>query len=124
VSIIDNLFGPQVANIESAMSKATQRQAMLSDNVANLNTPGFKRKDVDFNILLQEEMTPGKLREQQLAEQQAQEASDQTSLRVDGNNVDLEREVMGIAETQLRYSALADVASTYFSDLKSVIKGQ
>ena len=113
-----------MANVQTALSKATEREAKLSDNVANLNTPGFKRRDVDFDIILQEEMTPSKLHEQQIAEQQAQQASDQTSLRVDGNNVDLEREVMGIAQTQLRYTALTTIASNYFSDLKSVIKGQ
>ena len=59
---------------------------------------------------------------QSFREQKAQAASDQTSIRVDGNNVDLEHEVMGIAETELRYEALTDMTSNYFAGIKSAIR--
>ncbi len=56
--------------------------------------------------------------------QNQQALSDEISITSDGNNVDPERESQGIAETQLRYSALSQMAASYFTDLKSVIKGQ
>ena len=122
VATLDNIFGPNLANFQNALGRTTQRHAMLSNNLANVNTPGFKRKDTDFSIILQQELTPAKERMQSFREQKAQAASDQTSIRVDGNNVDLEHEVMGIAETELRYEALTDMTSNYFAGIKSAIR--
>lgn len=122
VATIDNIFGSNLADFQNALGRTTQRHALLSNNLANVNTPGFKRKDIDFNVILQQELTPSKARMQQVQEQQAQAASDQTSIRLDGNNVDLEHEVMGIAETEMRYEALTDMTSNYFSQLKNAIR--
>ncbi len=121
--MLDNLFGNQISDLQSALGRTAKRHGALSDNIANINTPGYKRKDVDFNIVLSEAMnTPGKARMRDLQEQAAQRASDSTSLRADGNNVDMERETFALAETQLRYEALTDMTAGYFSNLKSVIR--
>lgn len=122
VATIDNIFGPNLANLQNALGKTTERHALLSNNLANVNTPGFKRKDVDFGVILQQELTPAKERMEAFRQQQAQAASDQTSIRLDGNNVDMEHEVMSIAETDLRYEALTDMTSNYFSQIKSAIR--
>jgi flagellar basal-body rod protein FlgB len=52
----------------------------------------------------------------------AQAASDATSLRPDGNNVDVEKEITGVAETDLHYQTLTSLVTSYFSTLKSVIR--
>jgi flagellar basal-body rod protein FlgB len=122
VPILDNLFSPQLNNLQSALDKSTRRHALLTNNLANVNTPGFKRQDADFNVVLEGEMSQGEERLQALRERQRQRLSDQTSIRVDGNNVDLEREVMSIAETELRYQALTDMTAGYFAGLKNVIR--
>ena len=121
VPFIDNMFSGRLANLQSALDRTTQRHGLIADNLANVNTPGFKRKDVDFNIILDAQMNPGKARMQQMRDQQIQQASDQTSLRLDGNNVDMEREVMSMSETELRYETLTQLTTGYFSDLKSAI---
>jgi flagellar basal-body rod protein FlgB len=119
VHILDNLFGPDVDNYSKAMSRTTLRQSLLTNNIANVNTPGYKRKDVSFNITLQGA-------EKKLGTPSDDDAvvTDQSSIRQDGNNVDMETEVMGLTETQLRYEALTQMTAGYFSDLKTVIKGQ
>ena len=48
--------------------------------------------------------------------------TDNTSLRIDGNNVDMEYEVMSIANTETRYNTLTELTSRYFSGLKNVIR--
>lgn len=121
VPFIDNMFSGRLANLQSALGRTTQRHSLIADNLANVNTPGFKRKDVDFNIILDAQMNPGKVSMQQMRDQQIQQASDQTSLRLDGNNVDMEREVMSMAETELRYETLTQLTTGYFSELKSAI---
>lgn len=115
---LDRLFSGKLDTLSEAMARTTRRHGQLSQNLANINTPGYKRQDSDFNVML----TQAGKNQQALQEQQNQRASDRTSLRDDGNNVDLEREVMGMTETELRYQALTQMTSDYFQGLKSVIR--
>jgi flagellar basal-body rod protein FlgB len=114
VPFLDNLFGPHINNLQSALGRASQRHALLTNNLANVNTPGYKRQDMDFNITLQDEMDKPSL--------QPVGAQSSPALRLDGNSVDLEKEVMSVAETELRYQALTDMTANYFSGLKNVIR--
>ncbi|HMS54882.1 MAG TPA: flagellar basal body protein [Fimbriimonadaceae bacterium] len=116
VRILDNLFGLHSENLGNALDRTSLRHSLLTSNLANLNTPGFKRRDVDFGVTLGDEMS--KLKHRPGAEIRV----DNGSRRMDGNSVDLEQEVMGIAQTELRYQALTDMTSRYFSGLKNVIK--
>lgn len=120
--ILDNLFSPQLNNLQNALGRASQRHSLLTGNLASANVPGYKRKDMDFNIVLDAEMNPGQARMQEVRDRTAQAKSDQTSIRTDGSNVDLEKEVMSLAETELRYQALTDMTASYFSGLKNVIR--
>ena len=123
MGLLDAMYSPTLDAMQHALSLATKRETMLHANLANANTPGYKRKDIDFNVSLDEALgnsTPSKIADMTQAARQA--ISDQTSIGADGNNVDMEREVQGIAETQLRFSALSQMAAGYFSDLKSAIR--
>lgn len=102
------------------MGRTSERQALLMTNMANVNVPGYKRKDVDFHVALQ-----GQLAQQykmDMDDKAAQDSSDETSLRLDGNNVDMEKEVGSVHETELHFEALTNMATSYFSDLKSAIR--
>ena len=101
------------------MNLATRRHQALSNNLANVNTPGYKRQDVDFNLHLDDELSKAGGHVDRASRQTT---TDQNSLRLDGNNVDLEREVMSIAETELRYQALTDMAASYFAGMKNIIR--
>ncbi|MBC8064673.1 MAG: flagellar basal body rod protein FlgB [Chlorobia bacterium] len=104
------------------MDRTTRRHSMLTGNLANANTPGYKRKDCDFNAVLDAENNQAEVRMKEMRERRQQMLSDRTSIRVDGSNVDLEREVMSIAETELRYQALTDMTAQYFAGLKNAIR--
>jgi flagellar basal-body rod protein FlgB len=102
------------------MTRASYRHSLLTENLANVNTPGYKRKDADFTVALDELQathvgTNGHLTRDH-------KVTPETSLRVDGSNVDLEQEVYGIAETELRYSMLTQLAGDQFGLIKSAIK--
>lgn len=125
VRILEGIFSPHVNNLQRALGRATERQALLTNNLANVNTPGYKRQDVDFNIVLESELTPKAPIGPEAAARRASESGRQTSdssLRLDGNNVDLEQEVFSLAETELRYEALSEMAASYFQGLKSAIR--
>lgn len=117
MQILNKLFGPSTRNMQRAMDRVSQRQAVLAGNLANINTPGYKRRDVDFAIELEKAGSPfrpgsgpGAVR------------TDPGAIRVDGNGVDLEAEVFAIAETELRYQALTQMARGYFRGLRNVIR--
>lgn len=118
-AVLEKLFGTHSLNLQRAMSKATQRQSLLSQNLANGNTPGYQRKDIDFDIRLEAEEQKG-LRRSPLLSGRSQSGGPPSS---NGNSVDLEKEVVAIAETELRFQTLAELTSRHFSGLKSVIRG-
>lgn len=122
VRILDQVFAPQLNNLENALDRASQRHSLLTNNLANVNTPGYKRRDMDFSIVLDAENNQAAARMQEMRDHRKQLLSDQTSMRTDKSNVDLEREVMSVAETELRYQTLADMTSRYFAGLKNVIR--
>ena len=119
MQFLDNLIGPTLRNLGKAMDRTAERHQLLTANLANVNTPGYKRKDVEFGIVLEGAMERGSGR---IARVRMTSESPQGSLRQDGNSVDLEREVMALAETELHYQMLTDMTAGYFRSLKNVIK--
>jgi len=118
--MLNGIFSQHLGSLESALDRTTKRQTMLIENIANVNVPGYKRKDIDFHSALANETA--KQHQLELSDQKAQELSDQTSLRLDGNNVNMEQETINISETQLRFSTLSQMTAGYFGDLKYVIR--
>lgn len=121
MEILKNLFNPHVNNLSSALERTRDRATMLTTNLANVNTPGYKRRDIDFGI----ELEQADKRQSKLDDwnrRRNDRDADATSIRVDGNNVDLEAEIAGLAETELRYQALTEMTNRYFSGLKNVIR--
>ncbi len=120
MAYLDNLFGPHAGNLNRALNKTSERQSLLMKNLANVNTPGYKREDMDFSIMLDEKMDEF---DKMVAERSLKsKRSSESSLRPDKNNVDLEMEVMSIAETEARFNALTELTGRYFSGLKNVIR--
>jgi flagellar basal-body rod protein FlgB len=123
VQILDKLFGPHSRNLERALDRTTLRHSVVSGNLANVNVPGYKRRDVEFGVALETAEGQRQERFQSLQNRLRGEVrTDHGSIRIDGNSVDLERETVAIAETELRYQMLTEMTSRYFSGLKNVIK--
>lgn len=103
------------------------RQQVTTENIANYSTPGYKSKFVDFeNILKANLNNTGKNTRKELNEQIDSSTiiikeNENQSLRLDENNVDLEKENLQLAKTQLQYMYTATEMNSYFSKLKSVI---
>lgn len=104
------------------------RQRVTANNVANVDTPGFKGSEVRFEEVLQRALGT-----QSSGAQLAMARTDaghlmaggvtgldlqprvvelnNLTLRNDGNNVDIEREMAALAQTQLEYNALTEAIS-------------
>jgi flagellar basal-body rod protein FlgB len=103
------------------------RQEITMENIANYSTPGYKSKFVDFENLLKAnlsnlgENTKSKINEQINSSNILIQENENQSFRLDGNNVDLEKENLQLAKTQLQYMYTVSEINSYFSKLKSVI---
>ena len=123
MQILNNLFGPHAQNLQRALTRTSQRHGLVTNNLANVNVPGFKRRDVDFAVELEgAENAAGSRIEALRSKLSGGSMSGAGSVRIDGNSVDLESEVMAVAESELRYQTLTEMTNRYFTGLKSVIR--
>lgn len=103
------------------------RQQTTMENIANYSTPGYKSKYVDFENFLKSHMenyydkTISEINNQIKSSKIVVGENDNLSLRLDGNNVDMEKENLQLAKTQFQYMYAVSEMNSYFSKLKSVI---
>jgi flagellar basal-body rod protein FlgB len=113
------LFDVTQLALERALQGAGLRQQALSNNLANVNTPGFKRSDVDFHTSLAAALAGG---EPAVAGASfAMQTDSSTSMRADGNNVDVDQEMASLTENASEYQALAAVAKSRLQMIQTAI---
>ena len=115
--------------LESVADANWTRNSIISNNIANVDTPGYKRKDLQFEMYLQQELSGGSSLDAEVADADLNLLNGSTytdygtvSYRLDGNNVDIDTESSYLAQNQLKYYTVLDSISQEFSRLKSVIK--
>lgn len=116
-------------NLERSLDAAWLRNEIISHNIANADTPGYKRKEVQFEEFLNSEMknsriSKGKTRIQGSGEIKVVEDHKNYSYRLDGNNVDIEREMAKLAANSLKYNTLIQRINGQFGKIRSVIRGR
>jgi len=113
-----SLFDTTQLSLEAALRGSSMRQTLLTDNLANVNTPGYQRKDVDFHAELASAMQTG-------AALEAVSFSPSTDasrvVRADGSGVDADQESAELAKNALEYQALVSVAGTRTSILQTAM---
>jgi len=110
--------------IKKSMDAAALRQKVIANNLANINTKGFKRSEVAFEEILRKEIKNsggGLSRIESLEPQIIKDES--TSMRSDGNNVDIDIEMSNMAANNILYNTLVTQLNTKLSTLRYVING-
>lgn len=95
--------------IKSAMSVSNARAELISSNIANVNTPNYKAKRVEFESEVKkalENANQAMIKADNMMPKPKITENAKTSLKDNGNNVDLEVEMMNQATNGLYYSAL------------------
>lgn len=115
--------------LEKAADASWIRNAAISNNIANVDTPGYKRKDVSFEVYLQSAVAGGGSLDDEIAGVELETLTGTTytdygtvDYRLDGNNVDIDTENAELAKNQMKYYTMLDSVSQEFSRLKSVMK--
>ena len=117
--------------LDKSADASWTRQELISNNIANQDTPGYKRQDVDFEGQLQQALknskytsVDAKVSNIKLSRIEAKQYTDYAnySYRLDGNNVDPEQEQVKLASNQIKYQGLMSSLTQEFQNLKSVMK--
>ncbi len=126
------MIGSNAFNYINVLDKAAdaswKRNEIITNNIANDDTPGYKRKDVQFeSYLMSALLGDGSLDKRvagaKLDSLDATVYTDYASMsyRLDGNNVDIDTESAKLAENQIRYYTLMDSMTQEFNRIKTVL---
>jgi len=125
----DKAFGVH----DNALLLFERRTQILSENIANVDTPGYKAKDINFDQVLQNQQEQSvkltathkghiDLSQDAFSEDIKFRQVDQSS--ADGNTVDMQKEKAAFAENTVRYQTTLHVLSRKISGLKSAFRGE
>jgi len=128
---VDTNTSDLVSQIVNKMRYLNQRQAVLSENVANANTPGYKAKDLapmSFgNALQQVSMVTTDPRDILPAGMSGVNAqtTDAKSFETlpSGNSVDLEQQMMQVSETSVNYQLMTSIYHQVTGWFRIAVKG-
>lgn len=108
--------------IHKSLDESWIRSKMLSQNIANVDTPDYKRKDVSFLEELERMMRQDDFDKKDVEDIKIKVFEDNSKLsyRMDGNNVDIDVEMARMAQNQLRYNTLTQLAG--FNSIKTILE--
>lgn len=126
------MFG-YVNVLKAAADASWTREEVLTNNIANVDTPNYKRQDVDFTTYLNSALSrtnggssslTNRVNNINYNDVAIRTYADNSTLsyRTDGNNVDLSTENVELAAEQINYNALIDSMNNEFSRFKAVLK--
>ncbi len=125
----DGIFStPAIQSLNLAMDEAALRHQAIASNIANVNTPGYQRMDVSptfesafTNALdnLSQGQAAGDMPDATITT-----ATTQGPARPDGNTVQVEQEMVGLAQNSARYEFAGQMLQFNFHGMKLAITGQ
>ena len=117
------LFDTTQLALQQAISGASVRQQALSANIANADTPGYRRVDVDFHGALASAMAQGSGSPSALSQLTFSPKVDQSAgaTRADGSTVDIDSESAKLAENALDQQTMVEVAQARIHILQAAI---
>lgn len=127
-----DLFGGTISSLEKGLSYATLKNKTIAQNIANVDTPNYKTKEVSFKDVLNDAKqatipayrTDARHYDFKINIGGAGVYSNENfRSRANGNAVNMDAEQAKLAENTIYYNALIDRVSSKFSTLNNVVKG-
>lgn len=126
------LYEKTIKTLGSSLDYAIRRNEQIATNIANVDTPNYKAKDIAFKDILNEKLRTS-LQAKRTHEKhlpfQIETRTYHTFLKKNlqynhnGNNVDIDKEMANLAKNQIYYQSLVDRMNGKFTDLQTVIRG-
>ncbi len=108
---------PTARLAENSLHGLWAKQNLITDNIANVSTPGYKAQRLSFDAYLDQAMGAGQARPLDFVRRDGH-----ASMRADGNNVDLEGELVALAENSLRYRSVMGQLQRKIDTLTAVVR--
>jgi flagellar basal-body rod protein FlgB len=106
--------------LSAALDGLSLRQQVIADNIANVDTPGYRASSVDFESALRAAVDSGRLD----GEVVPVTTATNTPVGANDNNVDLRKETLAAVQSQFQYQVLTRAASDRFDLVRAVATGQ
>jgi len=106
--------------LQSSLDALWIKQKVITNNIANYETPGFKASKVSFKEVLKQEIENGVSMERNVLEVEISK-DESISNRLDGNNVDIEKEQLDMWDTYAQYTYLSQNISKQLNNMSYVI---
>lgn len=125
------LFSNTFSVLEKSLDYSSAKEKVISQNIANVDTPNYKAKDVvknSFQGALEASIEAYRTDSRHLNFRNSTNSSiivtqQNGTYNNNGNSVDMDKEMSDLATNQIYYNALADRLSGKFSSLQNVIRG-
>ena len=117
--------------LDKAADAAWLRNDAIANNIANVDTPGYKRQDISFETELEKALghrrylsMDAKVARLTKTELKARTYTDHEnySYRMDGNNVDIDTENVMLAANQLKYNGIMTSIQSEFTNLQTAMR--
>jgi flagellar basal-body rod protein FlgB len=124
----NNIFS-HIDKFKVGLDASWLRNEILANNIANVDTPNFKRSDVRFSKILEESISMKTTRDKHINPASSSNYSvevyedSNTNVRMDGNNVDIEREMNELAKNAIWYNYLTHMVTKEIKLLDLAING-
>ena len=118
-----NIFS-NVNLVNKAINATLVRKDLISQNIANVDTPNYKRQDIDFESVLLKELQSAGGKEIDINRLNADIYTDlkDSSYRMDGNNVDIEVERSEETKVELRYNTLVTRITAQLNRMETILQ--
>lgn len=131
---VEYMSNSQLVNelLKKSMDASSYRSRVISNNIANYNTPGYKRHYVTFEETLKDNLNNINMKltkEKHINNgfefgQVKEEIDDSTSMKTDGNNVDIDNEMVNNSANALMYNALVTQVNNRLATTRYIINGR
>lgn len=113
------LNSPSINIIKKIQDYVVVKQRVIANNIANVETPGFKAKDVAFKDEFQKALQTGDFNRAMQIQPSVYETNDAT-LRNDGNNVDLEKEMIELQKNKMKFDVYTEILRNRYKLVKDL----
>lgn len=110
--------------LATALDGVSLRQQVIANNLANVDTPGFRATSVDFESQLKAAISDGSFDAGTSVDAGATTTPTDTPVGANGNNVDLRKETMAAMQSQFQYQILTRAVTDRFNIIKTAATGQ
>lgn len=127
-----SIFGGTISNLERGLDFSATKQKAIAQNIANIDTPNYKTKTVNFDTYLSDakkstisayRTTEKHINFEMKTSNIGISSYNNLSYRNNGNGVDMDKEQANLATNQIHYNALVDRVSGKLNTLQTVIRG-